>query len=124
MRQSLMRVEGTTKPQYYIIQLPTPGEYQHWEQFISIKHFILREHKFCFEITTHTNNEIIQGWIHEIGLDPSKIITCDGIYEFYKEIGYDKKKKRFIDGHPREPTNLTYNELSGIPAAQFTSTES
>lgn len=100
MRQVLMAVEMPSQSiQYYIIKMPTGTEYQAYQQSKSLSHFILRD-KFCFEIITHTDNHVIQGWIQKIeeaGNSTINPITCNGVYDFYNKIGYDKKKKKYID---------------------------
>ena len=119
MREILVELHepGKNLENFFIVELPTPGEDGFYRQVSSYSWFYKRELdrafpdatrntakngmnwmqyaktiKYCSEHSTHHGME---EFLKMIEKDISQVTVCKGVWDFYDKIGYDRKKKRY-----------------------------
>lgn len=118
MRQLLieLHIPGKEYGDFFILNKPTPGEDEFYIQARSYSWFCERElkrafpdldglHKgmnwmqyrntvkYCSEHSVFPRT--IGGYLDSMGVDINSVPVCNGVWDFYDQIGYDRKKKKY-----------------------------
>ena len=120
MRQILieLHIPGQRIGNFFIVELPSPGEEGFYRQVCSYTWFHKRELdrafpdattnskkngmnwmqyartiKYCSEHTTHRG---IKDLLDMVDVDINTVPVCKGVWDFYDKIGYDKKQKKYF----------------------------
>jgi hypothetical protein len=119
MKQRLfeLHVPGERFGTFYIVEMPSPGEPDFYRQAVSFKAFCTRELKRALPENTgdldwvaYTRTikycscsvheprpgESIARYLPELGEDPDTVPVCQGIWDFYEKIGYDRSTQKYI----------------------------
>lgn len=118
MRQLLieLHIPGKEYGDFFILNKPTPGEDEFYIQSKSYSWFVERELKrafpdldglykgmnwmqyrntvkYCSEHSVFPRT--ISGYLDSMGVDINTVPVCNGVWDFYNKIGYDRKAKKY-----------------------------
>lgn len=98
---------------YYVISCPTPREPNFYRQMKSFHCFEMREitkclkhpnskhclvlDPICRKTPNSTLEEIYEFLEKYLFVDTKLVIHCNDVYDFYEKIGYDRKKKKYVN---------------------------
>lgn len=121
MRQVLVELHSPERERgdfnFFILELPSPGEPEFYRQVSSFSWFRTRELnrafpdvssgnlikgmdwvqysrsiKYCSE---HTPRTSIQDYLKDFDIDIGTVPVCKGVWDFYEKVGYDRKEKKY-----------------------------